>query len=85
VEKPDFNEMIQKLKQERDELAVQMHLAKADAKDDWEELEKKWEKVSAHLEEVGKEAADAGKDVGGALDLLGGELKRGYERIRKKL
>jgi hypothetical protein len=73
------------LTQERDELAVRMHLAKAEARDQWEELEKKWEHFRARLEVVGRAAGESAEDVGDALELLGSELKRGYARIRKLL
>jgi len=33
------------LKQQRDQLRVKLHLAKADAKDEWARLEKQWEEM----------------------------------------
>ena len=78
-------ELKQELERLRDELAVRMHLAKAEARDQWEELEKKWEHFRARLEVVGRAAEESAEDVGDALELLGSELKRGYARIRKLL
>ena len=45
VDKNDINEVFENLKQQRDEIRVKMHLAAADAKDEWEALEKKWGKI----------------------------------------
>jgi len=73
------------LRQARDELRVQMHLAKADARDEWESLESKWDDFEQKLDKVEDVAEDAAEDVGKALSALGDEIKSGYERIRKAL
>jgi putative heme degradation protein len=83
--KEEMQELAADLRQSRDELRVEMALAKAEIRDDWEELEKQWQRFSQQLKHAGHEAADAGEDVGGALSLLGQELKNGYARIRKAL
>ena len=44
--KEELHELGDELKQARDELRVEMHLAKADIRDDWEELEKQWHRFS---------------------------------------
>jgi tRNA U54 and U55 pseudouridine synthase Pus10 len=36
----DFEEMVEKLKEERDELGVKLHLAKMEASEEWQELER---------------------------------------------
>ena len=64
-----------------------MHLGSLDAKDEFEALEKKWEHWSAKaqakpLREV---MEDSAKNVGSALDLVLGEVKEGYERIKNQL
>jgi len=84
-EKARLEELIGKLKQERDELRVQMHLAKAEAKDEWQELEKKWEELENKLAALKRETKDASKDIGAALGLLSKEIASAYKRIRKKL
>jgi hypothetical protein len=83
--KEELHELAAELKQGRDELRVEMALAKAEIRDDWEELEKQWEHFSQQLKRAGNEAADASGDVGDALTLVGQELKKGYARIRKVL
>ncbi len=76
---------LQKLETERDEIRVRMHLAAAEVKDEWEELEKRWEHFQAKSREVGAAASESAAEVGSALDLLADELKAGYRRIRKHL
>ena len=83
----DFDDMIQELKQKRDELRLQMHLASKGIKDDWEELEEKMEDFSGKAKQFADDAQlkETGAGIGDALGQLGGELKRGYQRIREAL
>lgn len=82
----DIDEKLEKmgaeLRQARDELRVQMHLAKADARDEWADLEKKWDDFEDKWDKVEDVAEDAGKDIGRALSALGEEIKAGYAKIR---
>lgn len=113
-EKSDLEQLIAQLEQQRDELMLQLHLGKAEAKDEIAKLEKKWEELKADPEAFGADVAetlqaewdalekklanlkgnqgairetveDVSKEVGAAVDLVGEELKRGYERLRKLL
>lgn len=74
----NYDDVLAELKQKRDELRLQMHLASREAKDEWEELEEKMEKFS---DRAGLE--DTGKGLGKAFSQLGRELKQGYERLWK--
>ncbi len=73
----DFDDLIDDLKQKRDELRVQMNLASKEVKEEWEELEGRTRKFLARAE-----IARTGEGVGDALGDLGEELKKGYQRIR---
>ncbi len=81
----NIHELIEKLRQTRDELHVQIHLAAAEARDEWEVLEKKWEHFQARAAQVGEATGEAAEDVGDALEVVGEELRKGYQRIRKSL
>jgi hypothetical protein len=83
----DIDEIVEELKQKRDELRVQIHLASKDVKDEWEELEEKMEDFSGKAKQFAGDAKlkETGEGIGDALGQLGGELKRGYERIREAL
>lgn len=74
----DFDDLMEELKQKRDELRVQMNLASRELKDEWDELEEKMEEFSekASLEETGK-------GLSKAVGQLGHEIKLGYERLWK--
>jgi hypothetical protein len=76
---------LEKLAQLRDEIRVRIHLARLEARTEWERLEPKWweleEKVDA-LETVSKETA---KNLKAAAELMIGELTKGYQRIRETL
>lgn len=73
----DIDDILEDLKQRRDELRVQVHLASKDLQDEWEELEGKMKEFS---ERAQIEATAEG--IGDALGGLGHELKLGYERLR---
>ena len=83
----DFDEILEELKQKRDELRVQMHLASKEIKDEWDELEEKMEDFSGKARQFANDAElkKTGEGIGDALGQLGGELKRGYERVRDAL
>ena len=83
--KAEIAALLEKLKYERDELKLQIHLAKANAHDEWERMEGKWDTFHDKAAAVGETAADASKDVAAATRILGGELKKGYERIREAI
>ena len=73
----DFDDLIEELKQRRDELRVRMHLASKEVQDEWEELEDKMEGFVSKAQ-----LGETGEGVGKALEQLGHELKLGYERVR---
>jgi hypothetical protein len=81
----DIDEMVQKLKQQRDELKLQAHLFRADANDEWEKAEKRWTHFQARSKQVGDAAGDAGEGIAEAARGLGREILAGYDRIRKTL
>ena len=72
----ELDDVVEQIKQRRDELKVQMHLASKEFKEEWEDLEKTTEHFMAQAG-LGK----TGGGVGKALGQLGHELKLGYERI----
>lgn len=85
VDKEDIEKLWQDVKTKRDELRVQAHLAKAEMKELWDELEGKWNEFEPKARQVAGATAEASKDVGGAVKDLGKEILAGYERIKKSL
>lgn len=80
-----WKELWERIKTERDELRVRMHLARADLKDEWEEVEKKWESAQDRLEEAFEDAGEAAREVQATLKIVGEEIADTYSRIRKRL
>ena len=80
-----LDELVEELKEERDELRVRIHLAKMEASDEWEELEEKYEKFESKAKAIGKATTDSAEDVGAAVKLLGKEIKDGFKHIAQQL
>ena len=81
----EVKKLVEALKQQRDELKLKIHLAKADASDEWTKAEERWKRLKAKTEIFREEAGESSKEVTAAAKLLVDEIKRGYERIRKTL
>jgi len=84
-EQTRLDELMEELKQGRDELKLQIHLAKAEAADLWHETEEKWRRLRSQLDNIENGAGDTSKDVGAAAILAAEEIKRGYKRLRQYL
>ncbi len=85
MERKDLDTLIHKVQRQRDELVLKMHLAKAEAKDEWAEAEKKWEHLKAKTPGLARESGESLKDLGAAVKLVGEEILHSYERIKKIL
>ena len=85
MDRSEFRELAEKLERQRDELKVKAALAKAEARDEWNELEEKWDRLKGRLRAAGEEVDDASEDVRAAASMLMEELKKGYDRIRDRL
>lgn len=69
----------------RDELKLQTHLLKADARARWQELEAEWSKLKEHLQRAEVASGDAESEVSTATKLLIDALKAGYTQIKNAL
>ena len=69
----------------RDELKVQMHLAKAELKQDWERLEGTFQRVQDDLRYTGEQSKQPARELSTAAKALLEELKRGYDRVTNGL
>lgn len=83
----DFDEIIEELKQKRDELRVQVNLASKDIKDEWDELEEKMEDFTGKAKKFSRDTGlkETGEGLGEALTKVGHELKLGYDRLIKAI
>ena len=83
--KSRINELVNDIKQERDELRVKLHLAKLEASDEWQKLEAKVEKLEDKARTLGSATAEAAHDIGAAAKVLGQEIRNGFKTIAKRL
>ena len=77
--------VVQKLEQERDELRLKMHLAKADARDEWDRMEERWGRLREKLGEVKEGASEASEHVREAASDLADEIRKGYRKILDRI
>lgn len=75
--------LVDRLRQERDELRLRLHLGTAEARDEWDKVEAKWAEVEARMPQVKAELRDGGQNLRAALDMVTEEISSRYERIRK--
>jgi CBS domain-containing protein len=80
-----LEEEIESLKRTRDELKVQMNLAKAEAQDLWARMEHKFQEVESQVKLTKRDAEEPLRDAGNALRALVHEIGEGYKRIRQAL
>lgn len=82
-------ELMAELEQERDELRVKMHLAKADAKDGLAkvdaQLDQKMAELKAKLATLDKDGdGRVTDDLGDAVRDLAGEIRAGFQKFRER-
>lgn len=80
-----LSEELDGLRQLRDEVRVQMHLARADARDAWEELEERWHHLEARARAVREGRAEDLAEIREAAGRLACELRDGYRRLKTLL
>jgi uncharacterized coiled-coil DUF342 family protein len=80
-----LQDSIASLKQQRDELAVQMHLGKAELREEWDKMRAKLDKLNDDYEPVREAMGESAEQVVESLKLVAGEIKDGFQRIRKSM
>ena len=81
----DFSRVLQNLRRRRDELNLQIHLGKAEARDGWQKLELRWQQLKPKMRAAGSEASKVGRNVLAGLRLIVDELRKGCARLRNRL
>ncbi|MFT5443363.1 MAG: chromosome segregation ATPase [Myxococcota bacterium] len=69
-------------RQVRDELRLQVHLANAELREQWDKLEGGWQHLEGRLKVLGNESDDVAEEVGETLHVLAEQLSEGYRRIK---
>lgn len=73
------------LEQARDELKLQLGLAKAEASAEWKRLEASFKRLEGELSQARSELSGPIRELGGAAKGLVDELSRGYARLKDAL
>jgi hypothetical protein len=81
----EFENLIQQLARQRDELQVKMALAKLEAREEWANLENRWEHLKTNSSQIRQEVGATTENVGATLRKTAEEIRDGYERLRKLL
>ena len=83
--KKEFDELTDTLKQQRDEIEVQIHLASMEAKDEWQKAEQNWVQFIDGLGVITDDAKEASAELIQTTKIIGDELKNTYTRISERL
>ena len=81
--KTTVESLLDEIRRRREEIEVQIHLAKADARSEWAELEDKFEELKAKADKARDVAAETAENLGEALELAASELREGYAKLKK--
>ena len=80
-----LGELISSLRQQRDELALKMHLGQAEAKQAWEKLTAKLDKLNSDYQPLKDAVTESAGGVFQSLKQVAYEVRDGFVRIRKTL
>jgi len=81
----EFDKLVEKLKIERDQLNLKVHLASMEAREEFAEAEKKWDRVKEKAGKIADEAVDTSEEYVAKAKIVGEELKETYKRISTRL
>jgi phage shock protein A len=83
--KAKWQDALKDMEQKRDELRVQAHLAKTEAKEELVKLEARVEELKARAEKAGDEAQDVMEDLARKAGIIKSELKDSIARIKERM
>ena len=83
--KIEFDNLLEKLKVERDELKLKLHLASMEAKEEFEEADKHWDTLKNKAAEIADDSKETSEEFIAKAKIVGEELKEAYSRISKRL
>ena len=83
--KDEFETMLAKIRIERDEINLKLHLASMEVKEELQEAEKQWVHVKARATEIANDTKEASEEFIAKARIVGEELKDTYRRINQRL
>lgn len=81
----ELEKLAEGLKQQRDEIKVQLHLAGLEAKAEWENTEKQLSLFKEKLADIGDDTKETTEEFVDATKVIGEEIKAAYKRIVDRL
>ena len=81
----DIDDLWDDLKTQRDKMKVQAHLARAEFRDEWNELEKKWQKAEQAFGRLQDQAIETTTEMQRSTKVVMEEIASAYDRIRQRL
>ena len=81
----DFENLTTDLKQQRDEIKLKIHLAGMEAKEEWDNAEKKWGVLKNKADDIADDAKETGEDFIRAAKTIAEEIAAAHKRIKKRL
>ncbi len=83
--KEEFEKLLERLKTERDEIQLKLHLASMDARQEFDEAEKKWGQMKTKAAEIKDDAVVTSEEYIAKAKIVGEELKETYHRIANRI
>ncbi|MDA0657474.1 MAG: hypothetical protein O3C60_01420 [Planctomycetota bacterium] len=83
--KDSMGEWISALKQQRDEIALQIHLAEMEARDEFDKAQQRLDRLADDYEPLKKAVAESADSIWESLKIVAGEVKSSFDRIRETL
>ena len=80
-----LGELISALEQQRDELALKIHLGKKEAQDEWSQVTDRLDKLNDEYKPTKDAMKESASNVTEALYAVGKEIQESFKRIRKSL
>lgn len=81
----ELDKLVDTLKAERDELKLKLHLGSMEAKEEFEEAEKKWKTMKTKASQIADSAEETSDEYVAKAKIIGEELKETYHRIAKRM
>jgi archaellum component FlaC len=81
----EFDNLIDRLKTERDNIKLKAHLASMDAKEELNAAEERWQQLKEKASQIADDATETSEEYISKAKIVGEELKETYRRIAKRL
>lgn len=81
----EMRKLLDSLRTERDNLRVKIHLGSMEAKEEFEEAEKKWQKLKAKASALSDNIAESSHEMTDTAKVIAEELGETYSRIADRL